>query len=37
MEFSGNPDDFFAGYVQDDSDLEFSGCSDDARQDSVVF
>ena len=31
MEFVRTSDDCFAGYLQEDSDLEFSGCSDEAR------
>ena len=31
MEFIRAPDDSFAGYLQEDSDLEFSDCSDGVR------
>ena len=31
MEFVRSSDDCYAGYLQDDSDLEFSECSDDVR------
>jgi len=32
MEFgAASPGDLYAGYVVEDSDLEYSGCSDDER------
>ena len=31
MEFAGSSDDCFAGYLQEDSDLEFSDCSEEPR------
>ena len=31
MELGRAPDDSFAGYLQEDSDLEFSECSDGVR------
>ena len=31
MEFAGSSDDCFAGYLQEDSDLELSDCSEELR------
>lgn len=31
MEFGAAPSDLYAGYVVEDSDLEYSGCSDEGR------
>ncbi len=31
MELNAVPDDFYAGYVMEDSDLEYSDCNDAGR------
>ena len=37
MEFVRSSDDFCAGYLQEDSDLEFSDCSEEVRYFAVAI